>query len=88
VASYSVIIKPSATKEIEDIDSRKIREKIVERIYGLALDPRPLGSQKLSGTPERYRIRQGDFRILYEVHDEVLVVYIVKVGNRKDVYRR
>jgi mRNA interferase RelE/StbE len=65
-----------------------MRERIVERIRSLASDPRPQGVKKLSGASERYRIRQGDFRILYEIADNVLVVTIVEVIDRKDAYRR
>jgi mRNA interferase RelE/StbE len=88
VASYRVIIRKQALKEIASIDRRADRARIMERIHKLAGNPRPHGSEKLEGTSERYRLRQGDYRILYEIRDEVLVVTVVQVGNRKDVYRR
>jgi mRNA interferase RelE/StbE len=88
VAEYRVVISDKATKEIESIDRRADRTRIVDRILKLADDPRPSGSQKLKGISERYRIRQGDYRILYEIRDAILVVTVVHVGNRKDVYRR
>jgi mRNA interferase RelE/StbE len=88
VASYKIKIKPSAAKQIENIDSRKMRERIVERIRALAVDPRPWGSKKLSSMSDRYRVREGDFRILYEIEDDNLLVVVVKVGDRKEVYRR
>ena len=47
-----------------------------------------MGAEKLSGTPDKYRIRQGNFRVLYEVEDDVLIVYVVKIADRKDVYRK
>ena len=84
---YSVSIKPSATKEIEAISTKKDRRRLVQRIRALADDPRPPGCQKLSGR-DRYRLRQGRYRIIYSVHDQELVVFVVKVGHRKDVYRR
>ena len=85
---FKILIKRSAAKELEEIAGRKDRERITRRILALADDPRPAGVEKLSGTSEKYRLRQGDFRILYEIQDDALVVFIVRVGNRKDVYRR
>ena len=86
MGKYKVFIKPSAVKEIEAIPQKKIRQQIVRRIQHLAEDPRPTASKKLSGR-DRYRIRQGVYRIAYAVEDDRLVVYVVKVGHRKDVYR-
>jgi mRNA interferase RelE/StbE len=60
--------------------------RVTKRIEGLAADPRPPGCEKLSGQ-DRYRVRQGDYRILYEVDDPGLVVTIVKIGHRREVYR-
>jgi mRNA interferase RelE/StbE len=88
VASYEVVIKRSAAKEIESIDRKKTRQRVVERIQQLASDPRPHGCEKLSGRHPRYRIRQGQFRILYEIEDEVLVIFVVKVADRREVYKR
>ena len=86
MGKYKVLIKPSAVKEIEAIPQKKIRQQIVRRIQHLAEDPRPPGSKKLSGR-DRYRIRQGVYRIVYAVENDKLVVYVIKVGHRKDVYR-
>lgn len=86
MARYKVLIKPSAVKEIERISREADRQRIVERISALANDPRPTGSRKLSGL-ERYRLSQGPYRIIYAIEDDVLVVYVVKIGHRKDVYR-
>jgi mRNA interferase RelE/StbE len=88
VASYKLVIKRSATKEIESIGQKKTRQRVVERIQALAENPRPLGCEKLSGKHPRYRIRQGSLRILYEIKDDELVVYVVKVADRRDVYKR
>ena len=85
-AAYRLSILPSAAKEIRGIGSGKDRERITRRIAALAGDPRPPGCTKLAGR-EAYRIRQRDFRILYSVRDDVLVVEVVKVGHRSDVYR-
>ena len=86
MGKYKVFIKPPAIKEIEAIPQKKIRRQIVRRIQHLAEDPRPPGCKKLSGR-NRYRVRQGAHRIVYAVEDDKLVVYVVKVGHRKDVYR-
>jgi mRNA interferase RelE/StbE len=88
VASYSVVFTKTSAKEIDAISTRKDRERIERRIHQLADDPRPPGSIKLAGSDERYRIRQGDYRILYSIEDAIRVVAIVHVGHRKDVYRR
>lgn len=84
---YSILIKPSAVKEIEAIPLKKDRRRIVERIGDLAENPRPPGSEKLSGQ-DKYRLRQGRYRILYSIEDKDLLVYVVKVAHRKDVYRQ
>jgi mRNA interferase RelE/StbE len=86
VAQYRLLIKASAAKELQAIPTKRDRQRIVKRIQGLATDPRPPGSQKLSGR-ERYRIRQGQYRIVYGIEKDELVVYVVKIGHRKDVYR-
>jgi mRNA interferase RelE/StbE len=86
VGRYRVLIKPSAVKELENIPGKKDRQRIVERISALADDPRPHGSQKLSGK-DRFRLRQGAYRIIYAIEEDALVVYVVKIGHRKDVYR-
>jgi mRNA interferase RelE/StbE len=86
VAGYRLLIKPSAVKEIEAIPSKRDRQWIVERISQLAENPRPFGCEKISGQ-EKYRVRQGRYRILYAIEDQDLIVQVVKVGHRKDVYR-
>ena len=86
MARFEILIKRSAAKEIEPISRKKDRQRIVRKIRQLAEDPRPPGSQKLSGR-DRYRIRQGPYRIVYSIEDDRLIVYVVKVGLRSDVYR-
>jgi mRNA interferase RelE/StbE len=68
------------------MDSTKDRRRVVTRIEGLAANLRPVGCEKLSGE-DKYRIRQGDHRILYEIVDRDLIVTVVRVGNRREVYR-
>ncbi len=86
MASYSVFIAKSAAKELERVPA-KDRQRIVAKIFSLADDPRPIGAEKLSGE-DKYRIRQGNYRILYEIIDSTLIVTVVRVGNRREIYRR
>lgn len=83
---YRIEINRSATKEIRAIRRKKDRQRVVSRIGALADNPRPPGCTKLSGQ-DAYRLRQGEYRIIYTIADDVLVVRVVKVGNRRDVYR-
>jgi len=78
VEKYKVSIKPSAVKEIEAIPQKKERQRIIQRIGQLAVSPRPPDSRKLSGH-DRYRIRQGVYRIVYSIDDAEIVVVAVKV---------
>lgn len=86
MANYKIELKRSAAKEIERIANEKLRRRVVARIAQLGEDPRPPGCQKLSGQ-EIYRVRQGQYRIVYTIEDDRLVVTIVRVGHRRDVYR-
>ena len=85
MAAYELMIRPSVKKDVKKIPDADLK-KILERIEALREDPRPPGSVKLSGM-EYYRIRQGDHRIVYEIQDAVLVVIVIKVGHRRDIYR-
>ena len=87
MASYRVLIKPSAAREIEAVDQKRDRQRIVARILALAEEPRPVGSEKLAGESDRYRIRVGRYRIVYSIADDELFVLVVRVADRKDVYR-
>ena len=86
MGKYKISIKRSAVKEIEAIPEKKQRQRIIRRIGQLASNPHPAGSSKLSGH-DRYRIRQGAYRIIYSIEHNELVIIVVKVANRKDVYR-
>jgi len=88
VVSYNLYIKPSAGKELEAVGSKPDRLRIIGKIRGLADDPRPHGSEKLAGHDDRYRIRQGNYRVVYAIDDKAGSVTIYKVGHRKDIYRR
>jgi mRNA interferase RelE/StbE len=85
MASYELVFRKSVAKDLRSIPNEDVA-RILERIRALAEDPRPPGCEKLSGL-ERYRIRQGVYRIVYEVQDRRLVVLVVKVAHRRDVYR-
>jgi mRNA interferase RelE/StbE len=87
VAKYKLLVKPSAAKEIETVGSKNDRLRIVGKTGGLAAEPRPSGAEKLAGYDDRYRVRQGNFRIVYLIDDSKVEVTIFKVGHRKDVYR-
>jgi mRNA interferase RelE/StbE len=86
MARYKLEIKRSAVKEIEKLPQRDIKV-VLSKIAALAEDPRPNGCQKLCAQ-EKYRLRCGNYRILYEIIDDVLIVYVVKVGHRREVYRQ
>ncbi len=85
MARYRVIVRKSVSKDMRGIPGNDVR-RILACMDSLADEPRPPGSKKLSGQ-ERYRIRQGDYRILYEIKDDKLVICVVKVRHRRDVYR-
>jgi mRNA interferase RelE/StbE len=85
MASYRIVFKQSVAKDLRQIPNKDV-QRILRRIEGLANDPRPVGVEKLTGD-EKYRIRQGDYRILYAIDDDVITVTIVKVGHRRHVNR-
>ena len=84
--SYSLVIKKSAERELRKVPKEDMR-RIADRVRELTQNPRPAGNEKLSGQ-DRYRIRQGDYRIVYAVDDERRVVEVIKIGHRREVYRR
>ena len=85
MASYRLLINPSAAAELEALPV-KDRKRIAAKVQRLASNPRPNGTEKLSAQ-DRYRLRQGDYRVLYSVDDTTETVMIVKIGPRRDVYR-
>ena len=84
MASYRIEIKRSAAKELESV-SLKDRKRIVAKIRLLAAEPRPPNCEKLS-RHAKYRIRQGDYRVLYAIDDDEALIQLVKIGHRRDVY--
>lgn len=85
MAKYKLTFKTSVAKDLRQIPGHDV-QNILQGIEGLADEPRPVGCEKLSGQ-ERFRVRQGTYRIIYEVRDQELVIMVVKVGHRRDVYR-
>ena len=85
MAVYRIFFKKSVAKDLRHIPAKDLR-KILIKIERLAADPRPPGCEKLSGE-EKYRLRQGRYRIIYSIQDYELTVWVVKVGHRREVYR-
>ena len=85
MAEYEVYFRESVWKDLRKIPKKDLRN-ILKRIKDLSEDPRPFGCEKLTGQ-DRYRLRQGKYRIVYSMQDYELTVWIVKVGHRKNVYR-
>lgn len=85
MASYELVFRKSVARDLRGYPKQEVR-RIMQRIRALSDNPRPAGCEKLSGQ-ERYRVRQGAYRIIYEIEDARLIVLIVKVGHRRDVYQ-
>ena len=85
MANYELLIKRSAAKELEALPTTN-RRRVAAKIHALSVHPRPPGAEKLSGD-DKYRVRQGDYRVLYEIDDGGRTVTIVRIGHRRDVYR-
>lgn len=85
--SYRIQIKPSASKELDLIGTKKDRQRIVTRIQKLADNPRPTGCEKLEAKEDKYRLRQGRYRVVYSIDDQRRLIIVIKIGHRKDVYR-
>lgn len=83
---YQVELTRSATKDLRAIDRQSI-PRIIAAIDALAHDPTPLGSKKLAGSEHTFRIRVGDYRIVYDMHDAQLIILVIRVRHRKDAYR-
>jgi mRNA interferase RelE/StbE len=85
MAGYSIFFKDSVRKDLDTIPKNDL-QRIMERIASLAENPRPPGSEKLSGQ-EKYRLRQGNYRVIYAIEETRLTIWVVKVGHRREVYR-
>ena len=81
------MIKPSAAKELESIGTKRDRQRVVGRIQSLATEPRPPGCDKLAGPAALFRVRQGQYRVIYTVDDARHSIEVILVGHRREVYR-
>jgi len=86
MANYKLVFRRSVYKDLKPIPKADVK-RILARINALAFDPRAKGCEKLSGQ-ERYRVRQGVYRIIYEIVDDTLVITVVKIGHRREIYQR
>ena len=85
--TYKIEFRPAARRDLKDLP-RDVLDRVSRKIFALAENPRPLGVEKLSGSEEDfYRIRVGDYRVLYRIEDRILLIIIIKVRHRREVYR-
>lgn len=84
--TYEVEITPAAKRQIKKL-TKSVQALIIERLEQLAENPRPPSILKMEGEEDFYRVRVGDYRIIYEIQDRVLLIVVVKVGHRSSVYR-
>lgn len=84
--SYKIEVSKSAEKTLFRL-SKEMVVKVVSALQKLATEPRPAGCRKLGGQRDTYRIRIGVYRIIYEIHDDIVLVRVLKVGHRRDIYR-
>jgi len=85
--TYAVQVAPAAVRQLRKLDPAA-RRRVQAAVELLAADPRPAGAKKLAGGGGEWRVRTGDYRVVYEIHDQVLVVLVVAVGHRRDIYKR
>jgi mRNA interferase RelE/StbE len=85
--TYRIEVAPAAVRQLRKLDPAA-RRRIQAALELLGEQPRPTGAKKLVGGDSEWRVRTGDYRIIYEIHDEVLLVLVVAVGHRRDIYRR
>jgi len=84
--AYTILLAPPAERQLKAF-APPIQKRLVKRLKALRDNPRPQGVKKLSGEDNLYRIREGDYRILYTIEDKELIVLVVKIGDRKEIYR-
>jgi mRNA interferase RelE/StbE len=84
--AYSILIAPLAERQLKAL-AEPIQKRIVKRLRTLKENPRPQGVKKLADKDDLYRIREGDYRIIYTIRDKELIVLVVKIGDRKEIYR-
>jgi len=84
--AYSILLAPPAERQLKAL-AEPIQKRIVKHLRRLTANPRPQGVKKLAGEDDLYRIREGDHRIIYTIRDKELIVLVVKIGDRKEIYR-
>lgn len=84
--TYTILLAPTAERQLRTF-ATPIQKRLVKRLKSLRDNPRPQGVKKLTGVDDLYRIREGDYRIIYTIQDKALTVLVVKIGDRKEVYR-
>ena len=84
--AYSILLAPPAERQLTSLTD-SVQKRIIKRLRSLRENPRPQGVKKLAGEGDLYRIREGEYRIIYTIQDKELIVLVVKIGNRKEVYR-
>lgn len=84
--AYSILLSPPAERQLKAL-AESVQKRIVKRLRTLREHPRPQGVKKLADEENLYRIREGDYRIIYTIRDKELIVLVVKIGDRKEVYR-
>jgi mRNA interferase RelE/StbE len=87
MSRYQLEIRPSVEKTLRKVRDPKLQKRLDEAFYKIAENPRRVGAEKMAGFQNRYRFRVGDYRIIYEIHDAILLVLILAIGDRKDIYR-
>ena len=87
MSRYRLEIRPSVEKALRKIRDAKLQRRLDDALGKLAENPRRAGAEKMAGLQNRYRFRVGDYRIIYEIHDAVLLVVILAIGDRKEIYR-
>ncbi|MDC0834298.1 RelE/StbE replicon stabilization toxin [Geitlerinema sp. FC II] len=85
--SYIVELKAAPQRQLKKLE-KPIRNRILKKLEALAIDPRPLGVKKLSGEEETYRVRVGDYRIIYQIFDRILRVSVIQIGHRREIYKK
>jgi mRNA interferase RelE/StbE len=84
--AYRIELKPSAAKALSNLP-KPVQKRVAAKIDALAVTPRPPGVTQLSGSERLYRVRSGEYRIIYQIRDEVLLILVIRIGHRREVYR-
>lgn len=86
--AYRIEMTPAAERQLKALRSKTLQQRIVDHIIKLETNPRPPGIENMKGSVDQYRLRVGDYRIIYQIEDQALIILVVKIGHRKDIYRR